>query len=38
MPNFRVYSIASLGLVTNNTVLIQIHNDASFTLSRKYSG
>jgi hypothetical protein len=36
MPNFRVYSIASLGLVTNNTVLIQIHNTASFTLSRKF--
>jgi hypothetical protein len=37
MPNFAVYSIASLGLVTNNTVLIQIHNTASFTLDRKYS-
>jgi hypothetical protein len=37
MPNFAVYSIGSLGLVRNNTVLIQIHNDASFTLDRKYS-
>jgi hypothetical protein len=36
MPNFRVYSIPGLGLVTNNTVLIQIHNPATFTLDRKY--
>jgi hypothetical protein len=36
MPNFGVFSIAGLGLVRNNTVLIQIHNDASFTLDRKY--
>jgi hypothetical protein len=29
-------SILGLGLVTNNTVLIQIHNPASFTLTRKF--
>jgi hypothetical protein len=43
MPNFAVYALpdplnpTNIRLVTNNTVLIQIHNDASFTLSRKYS-
>jgi hypothetical protein len=43
MPNFAVYALpdplnpTNIRLVTNNTVLIQIHNNASFTLDRKYS-
>jgi hypothetical protein len=43
MPNFAVYALpdplnpTNIRLVTNNTVLIQIHNTASFTLDRKYS-
>jgi hypothetical protein len=42
MPNFAVYALpdplnpTNIRLVTNNTVLIQIHNDASFTLTRKF--